>query len=380
MCHVPRTNNTPTNNTPTQTNPSTNKKLASNPTAKHQLVKPNQLISANKLNEQQIQLKNQQLKMDCLFLTACQGIVEGDLSHLDRYVNSGGDLTRFINADEIKLLNRPNVFSVGLTLLHLCYQFNHKEFLIKILNKTATNKFTNGPKMYANTNSLAIGKKVNTTKYSPCQSSPSLAITIIDRFFLASLRQRKSNSSSNSGIGNSTNSSRYYDVSLMGAANNSAISNQNSSSISPTSSLMSLNSSAQGLFSLSPSPSPPPQLCSGATSSIHHHGSSLCYYVNESHTFTLPNEIEDFSLRVQHILFDELLDREVQQELEIENRIINWNVDLCKRLNSKLYPLWNRHSGDCLLDSVFQACYGVFDTNNILRRIMAESLEQYSNL
>lgn len=43
-----------------------------------------------------------------------------------------------------------------------------------------------------------------------------------------------------------------------------------------------------------------------------------------------------------------------------------------------MYPLWNRHSGDCLLDSVFQACYGVFDTDNILRRVMAETLEQYA--
>lgn len=43
-----------------------------------------------------------------------------------------------------------------------------------------------------------------------------------------------------------------------------------------------------------------------------------------------------------------------------------------------MYPLWNRHSGDCLLDSVLQACYGVFDTDNILRRVMADTLEQFA--
>ena len=71
--------------------------------------------------------------------------------------------------------------------------------------------------------------------------------------------------------------------------------------------------------------------------------------------------------------------QQVQQELENESRVINWNIDLTSRLNSRLYPLWNRHSGDCLLDSVLQACYGVFDTDNTLRRVMAESLEMYAS-
>ena len=126
----------------------------------------------------------------------------------------------------------------------------------------------------------------------------------------------------------------------------------------------------------SPSPSPP---LTGATSIFYQQSQCLCLYVNECHTFILPNEIDDFSPRIQNILYDELLDREVQHDLENESHAINWNIELCKRLESRLYPLWNRHSGDCLLDSVLQATYGVFDTENTLRKVMAESLDQYSN-
>jgi hypothetical protein len=274
----------------------------------------------------------------------------------------------------------------------------------------------------------ALLKQVNKTKFSPCQSCPSLASNIIDRYFTASLRQRKTqtfkvgtggNGGGGGGVGDRSNNMSDH-LSLAGATNATLFSNSNCNyfynhtTSSPTSSLISLNGGlsssancngmsmgninknnnsnvlgAGGLRTNSPSPSPPPHGATASSSYYHHHQhfgnattayrQNLCFYVNESHTFTLPNEIEDFSPRIQHILYDELLDREVQQELEFESRIINWNKDLCKRLNSKLYPLWNRHSGDCLLDSVLQACYGVFDTDNTLRRVMAESLEQYAN-
>jgi len=46
------------------------------------------------------------------------------------------------------------------------------------------------------------------------------------------------------------------------------------------------------------------------------------------------------------------------------------------RLGSRLYALWNRSAGDCLLDSAMQATWGVFDRDNTLRRALAESLHQ----
>lgn len=386
MCHIPRNNNiTPSNLD------NNNKKL---------INKQQQ----QQLQQMQAKLKNYQIQMDCLFLAACQGIVDADMTHLNMYVNSGGDLTRYLTTDECLMLNRPQIFTVGLTLLHLCYQFKRKEFLIKILNKSNNSNPKNN-KIITNSPRTAGSIALNKTKFSPCQSCPTLASNIIDRYFSASLRQRKTQSYK------LTENRASPAAELLGATN-ATLFNNNSSNYyynhsSPTSSLISLNSNncsttnlnnnkdsnTKGALAHSPSPSPPPvPSIHGATSSsfYHHHpytrnhthstgNNNLCFYVNESHTFTLPNEIEDFSPRIQHILYDELLDREVQQELENESRIINWNKDLCKRLNSKLYPLWNRHSGDCLLDSVLQACYGVFDTDNTLRKVMAESLEQYAN-
>lgn len=67
------------------------------------------------------------------------------------------------------------------------------------------------------------------------------------------------------------------------------------------------------------------------------------------------------------------------QELEVDNRIINWNSEVTNRFHSRLYALWNRKNGDCLLDSVLQVCLGVWDTENTLRRAMAESLQNGSH-
>ena len=63
----------------------------------------------------------------------------------------------------------------------------------------------------------------------------------------------------------------------------------------------------------------------------------------------------------------------------MDNRIINWNSEVTNRFQSRLYALWNRKNGDCLLDSVLQVCLGVWDTENTLRRAMAKSLENSSH-
>ena len=95
----------------------------------------------------------------------------------------------------------------------------------------------------------------------------------------------------------------------------------------------------------------------------------------------------------QEQLYNELMDRDAQKELEEDveghsnfssreskdqslNSAINWSVEIRGRLGSRLYALWNRSAGDCLLDSVLQATWGVFDRDNTLRRAMAESLHE----
>lgn len=60
----------------------------------------------------------------------------------------------------------------------------------------------------------------------------------------------------------------------------------------------------------------------------------------------------------------------------MEEAIINWSIELTERLGSRLYALWNRTAGDCLLDSVLQATWGVFDLDNSLRRALADSLRE----
>ncbi|XP_071521663.1 ubiquitin thioesterase trabid isoform X2 [Panulirus ornatus] len=105
-----------------------------------------------------------------------------------------------------------------------------------------------------------------------------------------------------------------------------------------------------------------------------------CHFVSESATFSLPAEIEDLPVSVQEQLFEELLDRDAQKQLEEDARIINWSLEITDRLGSRLYALWNRTAGDCLLDSMLQSTWGVFDRENVLRRALADSLSEASHL
>lgn len=101
-------------------------------------------------------------------------------------------------------------------------------------------------------------------------------------------------------------------------------------------------------------------------------GTFSCHYVTECPTYTLPAEIDMFPLTIQEQLMMELLDKDAQEELEV-GHVINWAIGdgVCR-----LHALWNRSAGECLLDSVMQATWGVFDRDNVLRRALAETLVQ----
>lgn len=125
-----------------------------------------------------------------------------------------------------------------------------------------------------------------------------------------------------------------------------------------------------------------------------------CPFVTEFATFSLPYgklirykfiklytlfllqsllvEIEELPRPVQRQLLDELLDRNVQHELEIEEvpPVVNWSSEVCDGLCSRLYALWNRSAGDCLLDSLMQSTWGIFDKDNILRKALADCLHE----
>ncbi|CAL4072027.1 unnamed protein product, partial [Meganyctiphanes norvegica] len=105
-----------------------------------------------------------------------------------------------------------------------------------------------------------------------------------------------------------------------------------------------------------------------------------CQFVVELVTYSLPAEIEELPGSVQEQLLEELLDRDAQKQLEEDSPIINWCLEITDRLGSRLYALWNRTAGDCLLDSVLQSTWGVFDRDNVLRRALADSLAESSQL
>ncbi|XP_067618603.1 ubiquitin thioesterase trabid isoform X2 [Eurosta solidaginis] len=101
-----------------------------------------------------------------------------------------------------------------------------------------------------------------------------------------------------------------------------------------------------------------------------------CLYVQEHATFALPVEIEELPIQIQEQLYDELLDRDAQKQLENSPPALNWSLEITARLGSRLLVLWNRSAGDCLLDSAMQATWGVFDRDNTLRRALADTLHQ----
>ncbi|KAL7640117.1 UNVERIFIED_CONTAM: hypothetical protein RMT77_009531 [Armadillidium vulgare] len=109
-------------------------------------------------------------------------------------------------------------------------------------------------------------------------------------------------------------------------------------------------------------------------------GNFACHFVTEISTFSLPADVEELPSSIQEQLFEELLDRDAQKQLEEVSPIINWSLEITDRLGSRLYALWNRTAGDCLLDSLLQAAWGVFDRESVLRRALADSLSECAHI
>ncbi|KAF7258099.1 hypothetical protein EG68_08230 [Paragonimus skrjabini miyazakii] len=106
----------------------------------------------------------------------------------------------------------------------------------------------------------------------------------------------------------------------------------------------------------------------------HHQGDFPCAFLTEWSTFALPYSVAKLPAPVKYLLLSELCDTQAQAELEDDAKAINWWFIPGQKQASRLFALWNRTAGDCLLDSVLQACWGIFDRDNVLRRTLAESL------
>lgn len=232
-------------------------------------------LAATKISNisQQYEIKSNLQETDWMWLSACIGVVEGELTSVKRFLSTGGSPTRQLTADEILVLNRPGVFELSDTLVHLGIRYHREDLLAIIVPPEVSRK---------------------TFKRMPCHVSPDLAASVRKQA-AQGLRQRK--------------------------------------------------------------------------------GDWPCYFFTDLVTFTLPGELQDFPGAVQQYALDEIVDQNAQRVLELESTI-NWSVEITNQLDSRVYALWNRSAGDCLLDSIFQSTWGIFDRDNVLRNALYVSLSE----
>ncbi|XP_028391070.1 ubiquitin thioesterase ZRANB1-like [Dendronephthya gigantea] len=222
----------------------------------------------------QYEIKNNLQESDWMWLSACIGVVEGEPSSVKLFLSSGGSAARKLTPNEVLVLNRPGVFEVGDTLVHLSIRYHRDDLLAIMLPHDHVSR--------------------KTFKRMPCHVSPDLAASVRKQA-MQGLRQRK--------------------------------------------------------------------------------GDWPCYFYTDLVTFTLPGELQDLPGAVQQYALEEVVDQNAQRVLELES-IINWSVEITNQLDSRVYALWNRSAGDCLLDSICQATWGIFDRENALRNALYVSLSE----
>lgn len=115
------------------------------------------------------QIKNNLKESDWMWLSACIGVVEGEPSSVKMFLSSGGNAARKLTSDEVLVLNRPGVFEVGDTLVHLAIRY-HQDDLLTIMVPHEVSK--------------------KTFKRMPCHVSPDLAASVRKQA-AQGLRQRK---------------------------------------------------------------------------------------------------------------------------------------------------------------------------------------------
>ena len=90
-------------------------------------------------NEKRVkQLRRRMRDIDWVWLSACMGVVEGDSSPVEAYLNTGGDPTRKLSQAEAQLLGRPGVYDAGHTLVHLAVKLSREDLLATLLSQMET--------------------------------------------------------------------------------------------------------------------------------------------------------------------------------------------------------------------------------------------------
>jgi len=117
------------------------------------------------------QIRNLLRDIDWLWLTACRGVVEGDVHAVESYLAAGGDPNRQISTEESTLLGRTSAFAPGHSLVHLAVRFRREDMLTTLLDASE----------------VASSKS---RKRVPSYAAPDVAAAIV-REISSSLRQRK---------------------------------------------------------------------------------------------------------------------------------------------------------------------------------------------
>ena len=81
------------------------------------------------------QLRRRMRETDWSWLSACMGVVEGDGTPVEAYLNGGGDPTRKLTPSEAVLLGRPGVYEQGHTLVHLAVKLHREDLLATLLSQ-----------------------------------------------------------------------------------------------------------------------------------------------------------------------------------------------------------------------------------------------------
>ena len=127
--------------------------------------------SAGRAGAKMRQIRNRLRDIDWLWLTACQGVVDGDVHAVESYLAAGGDPNRQISTEESTLLGRTSAFAPGHSLVHLAVRFRREDMLTTLLDASE----------------VASSKS---RKRVPSYAAPDVAAAIVREISL-SLRQRK---------------------------------------------------------------------------------------------------------------------------------------------------------------------------------------------
>lgn len=127
-------------------------------------------ITLSSDNKRMNQIRNRMLPKDWVWLAACKGVAEHDISAVSNYLALGGEKTRQLSSEDVVILNQPGRFEQGHTLVHLAIRFQREDILrMLLIPETAPHRLR---------------------KRLPCHECPELATTI-RKNVAHSIRSRK---------------------------------------------------------------------------------------------------------------------------------------------------------------------------------------------